>query len=104
MKLAVGAMTLEEGMNTFMELIPIDGQTALEETAMYASNPGLAMSYMVGKLEIIRLLGDARRMQGREFSLRAFHDFLWRNGNVPLSLIRWEMLGDPSDIQAVDSP
>ena len=103
-KLAVGAMSLEEGMKTFMELIPIDGQTALEETAMYASNPGLAMSYMVGKLEIIRLLGDARRVQGGGFSLRAFHDFLWRNGNVPLSLIRWEMLGDPSDIQAVDSP
>ena len=100
--LAAGAMSLEEGMNTFMELIPIDGQTALEETAMYASNPGLAMSYMVGKLEIIRLLGDAKRKQGGGFSLRAFHDFLWRNGNVPLSLIRWEMLGDPSDIRAVD--
>lgn len=100
--LATGAMSLEEGMETFVELIPIDEQTALEETAMYAANPGLAMSYMVGKLEIFRLLGDARRAQGEEFSLRAFHDFLWNNGNVPLSLIRWEMLGDPSDIRAID--
>ena len=100
--LATGAMTLEEGMRTFMDLIPIDYQTALEETSMYLAGPGLAMSYMVGKLEVIRLLGDARRMLGGEFSLRWFHDYLWANGNVPHSLLRWEMLDDPSDIQAID--
>ena len=100
--LATGAMTLEEGMRTFMELVPIDYQTALEETSMYLAGPGLAMSYMVGKLEVIRLLGDAKRMLGDEFSLRWFHDYLWNNGNVPVSLLRWEMLDDPSDIQAID--
>ena len=100
--LATGAMTLEEGMKTFMDLIPIDYQTALEETSMYLAGPGLAMSYMVGKLEVIRLLGDAKRMKGGAFSLRWFHDYLWNNGNVPTSLLRWEMLDDPSDIRAID--
>ncbi len=100
--LATGAMTLEEGMRTFMELVPIDYQTALEETSMYLAGPGLAMSYMVGKLEIVRLLGDARARSGADFSLRRFHDYLWKNGNVPLSLLRWEMLDDPSDIQAIE--
>ena len=69
---------------------------------MYVSNPGLAMAYMVGKLEIIRLLGDAKKKLGAEFSLRWFHDHLWSNGNVPISLLRWEMLDDPSDIEAID--
>lgn len=100
--LATGAMTLEEGMKTFMELVPIDYQTALEETSMYLASPGLAMSYMVGKLEVIRLLADAKRKLGRDFSLRWFHDYLWMNGNVPLSLLRWEMLGDRTDIDAID--
>ena len=100
--LATGAMTLEEGMRAFMELIPIDYQTALEETTMYLAGPGLAMSYTVGKLEIIRLLGDAKRVMGDRFSLRRFHDHLWSNGNVPTSLLRWEMLEDPSDIRAID--
>ena len=100
--LATGAMTLEEGMKTFMDLVPIDYQTALEETSMYLASPGLAMSYMVGKLEAIRLLADAKRTQGEEFSLRRFHDYLWSNGNVPHSLLRWEMLDDPSDIRAID--
>jgi hypothetical protein len=27
-----------------------------------------------------------------------FNDFVWNNGNVPLSLQRWEMLDDPSDV------
>ena len=100
--LATGAITLEEGMKMFEELVPVDPQTALEETSMYVSNPGLAMAYMVGKLEIIRLLGDAKKKLGDEFSLRWFHDYLWSNGNVPISLLRWEMLDDPSDIQAID--
>lgn len=100
--LATGAITLEEGMRMFEELIPVDPQTALEETSMYVSNPGLAMAYMVGKLEIIRLLGDAKKKLGAEFSLRWFHDHLWSNGNVPISLLRWEMLDDPSDIEAID--
>jgi len=100
--LATGAITLEEGMKMFEELIPVDPQTALEETSMYVSNPGLAMAYMVGKLEIIRLLGDAKKKLGAEFSLRWFHDHLWSNGNVPISLLRWEMLDDPSDIETID--
>ncbi|MXY76657.1 MAG: DUF885 domain-containing protein [Acidimicrobiia bacterium] len=100
--LATGAITLDEGMRMFEELIPVDPQTALEETSMYVSNPGLAMAYMVGKLEIIRLLGDAKKKLGAEFSLRWFHDHLWSNGNVPISLLRWEMLDDPSDIEAID--
>ena len=57
---------------------------------------------LVGKLEVIRLPGDAKRVLGYEFSLRWFHDYLWSNGNVPISLLRWEMFGDPSDIQAMD--
>jgi uncharacterized protein (DUF885 family) len=28
-----------------------------------------------------------------KFNLRAFHDFVWKNGNVPIGLQRWEYLG-----------
>jgi len=30
--------------------------------------------------------------QGEKFNVRAFHDFLWKNGNVPIALQRWECL------------
>jgi uncharacterized protein (DUF885 family) len=62
--------------------------------------PGLLGSYQIGKLQIMRLLADTRQAQGDRFSLRAFHDFVWKNGNVPLSLVRWELLNDPSEVPA----
>lgn len=101
-ELVTGEISPAEGARKFVEMIPIDEQTALEETAMYAACPGLAMSYLVGKLEILRLLRDAKQKQGKDFSLRAFHDFLWLNGNVPLSLLRWELLNDPGDLPAIE--
>ena len=32
-----------------------------------------------------------------EINLRAFHDFVWKNGNVPIALQRWEYLGTPQE-------
>ena len=31
--------------------------------------------------------------QGDKFNLRAFHDFVWKNGNVPVALQCREYLG-----------
>lgn len=28
-----------------------------------------------------------------KFNLRVFHDFIWKNGNMPIALQRWEYLG-----------
>jgi uncharacterized protein (DUF885 family) len=40
------------------------------------------MTYQIGKLQILKFLADARMQQGDKFNLRAFHDFVWKNGNV----------------------
>jgi uncharacterized protein (DUF885 family) len=80
----------------------MDAATAHAEAAFFASTPGQAISYQIGKLQIYRLLADAHRQQGKAFRLRAFHDVLWQNGNVPIALQRWEYLGQKEDIDAVD--
>lgn len=36
--------------------------------------------------------------QGGKFDLRAFHDFVWKNGNVSISLQRWEPIGAADDV------
>jgi uncharacterized protein (DUF885 family) len=97
-KLATGQMSIAEAAQALTERVPMDPKTALDEAAFFASAPGQAISYQIGKIQILRLLADARLAQGDTFSLRAFHDFLWRNGNVPLALQRWELLGDDSDL------
>ena len=100
-KLATGQMSIADAAKALAERVPMDPKTALDEAAFFASAPGQAISYQIGKLQILRLLADARLAQGEAFSLRAFHDFLWQNGNVPLALQRWELLHDDGDLRAL---
>jgi uncharacterized protein (DUF885 family) len=98
-KLALGEFTIAQAAEYLEKSVPMDSQTAHEEAAFFAATPGHAISYQIGKLQIVRLLADARRKQGENFNLRAFHDFVWKNGNVPLALQRWEYLGDGKEVE-----
>ncbi|WP_158748219.1 DUF885 domain-containing protein [Acidobacterium sp. S8] len=97
-KLATGEFTLEQAADYLSKTVPMDHGTAIEEAAMFSSTPGQAISYQIGKIQIMRLLADTRQQKGEKFSLQSFHDFVWTNGNVPLSLQRWELLNDPGDL------
>ena len=97
-KLALGGFTLEQAAKYLEEKVPMDEQTARQEAIAFSTGPGQAITYQIGKLQIMKFLADARMQQGEKFNLRAFHDFLWKNGNVPIALQRWELLGDKSDV------
>lgn len=97
-RLATGMFTIAQAADYLAQTVPMDEATALEEAASFAAGPGQAITYQIGKLQITSLLADARRAQRDRFSLRAFHDFVWKNGNVPLSLLRWELLNDRRDV------
>jgi hypothetical protein len=89
--LALGETTVDEATEWLAKAVPLDHETAREEAVFFAGNPGQAMSYLIGKLQILDMLSVAAQRDG--FDLQAFHDRLWREGNVPLSLQRWEALG-----------
>jgi len=91
-KLALGEFSIEQAAKYLMETVPMDTRTANAEAAFFASTPGQAISYQIGKIQIYQFLADAQRQQGKKFNLRAFHDFVWQNGNVPIGLQRWELL------------
>jgi uncharacterized protein (DUF885 family) len=55
---------------------------------------------MVGKWQILRLLGRYRQQQGANFRLGAFHDALLANGSLPLSVVEWILLDDGGDLDA----
>ncbi len=97
-KLALGQFTLDQAAKYLHDKVPMDTETAREEATAFATGPGGAISYQIGKLQIVKFLADARLQQGDRFNLRAFHDFVWKNGNVPISLQRWEYLGDASEV------
>ncbi len=93
-KLALGEFTLEQAAKYFEEKVPMDSQTARQEAIAFSTGPGQAITYQIGKLQITKFLAEARMQQGEKFNLRAFHDFVWKNGNVPIALQQWEYLGN----------
>ena len=101
-KLALGDFTVAQAADYLSRTVPMDRKTAEGEAADFSTAPGLAIAYEIGKLQIERMLADRRVQLGDKFSLRDFHDYVWTNGNVPLSLQRWELLGLDDDIRKVD--
>ncbi len=102
-KLALGLFTIDQAADYLEKIVPIDRGTARQEATFFASSPGQAITYQIGKLQIIKFLADARLHQGDNFDLRAFHDYLWQNGNAPIALLRWEYLGLSDEIDWLDT-
>jgi len=101
-KLAIGEFTIDQAADYLEKIVPVDRATARQEAVFFASSPGQAITYQIGKLQIIKFLADARLNQNEQFNLRAFHDYLWKNGNVPIALLRWEYLGLSDEIETLD--
>jgi uncharacterized protein (DUF885 family) len=57
------------------------------ETDRYIADPGQALAYMVGRLEIQRIRADAEAALGRDFDIRGFHDAVLGSGALPLSVL-----------------
>lgn len=96
-KLATGEFSIAQAADYLEKTVPMDAATAREEAASFAATPGQAISYQIGKLQIWRFLAAARRAEVEDFDLRAFHDRLWQNANVPLTLQEWEYFQRPAD-------
>src|SRR5271155_2206548 len=100
-KLALGQFTIGRAADYLAQHVPMDKKSAEAEAALFATDPGQAISYQIGKSQILHFLAEARLAQGDKFSLRAFHDYLWKNGNVPIALLRWEYLGEDDELRAM---
>jgi uncharacterized protein (DUF885 family) len=98
-KLALGQFTLEEAAKYLEQKVPMDPGTARQEAIAFSTGPGQAITYQIGKLQIMKFLAESRLQQGEKFNLRAFHDFVWKNGNVPIALQRWEYLVASDEVE-----
>ncbi len=99
--LHTGKWTFEEAVKYFMEAGGLDREAAEGEAAGAASDPTQKITYMVGKWQIMRLLGRYRDRHPNDFRLGQFHDDLLKNGSLPLSLAEWILLDDASTLNAV---
>jgi uncharacterized protein (DUF885 family) len=99
--LHTGKWTFEQAVQYFMEAGGLDREAAEGEAAGAASSPTQKISYIVGKWQIMNLLGRYRDKAGADFRLGQFHDDLIKSGSLPLSIVEWILLDDPTSIEQV---
>ena len=96
--LHTGKWTFEQAVKYFMDAGGLDREAAEGEAAGAASSPHQKISYIIGKWQIMNLLGRYKDRQGDNFRLGQFHDDLIKNGSLPVSVIEWILLDDASSI------
>jgi uncharacterized protein (DUF885 family) len=101
--LHTGRWTFEQAVDYFMKAGGLDREAAEGEAAGAASNPTQKISYIVGKWQIMSLLGRYRDQMGDKFRLGQFHDELISDGSLPVSILEWILLDDPSSVKKVMS-
>jgi len=103
LRMHANQMSLEDAARFASEQTPrgwlrLDGQTVWFEQHLYLQQPGYGTSYVIGKLELDRLIASRKRTLGDAFTLRGFMDAVDAAGLIPISLVTWELSGDRSRV------
>jgi hypothetical protein len=101
--LAIGEIDIATATSYLEKKVPMDNQTAHEEAVFFSSCPGQALTYQIGKTQILKMYSDSVSKFGTSFEIKSFHDYLWLNGNVPISLLRFEYLDDISELEIIEN-
>jgi uncharacterized protein (DUF885 family) len=89
-----GELSIEAATHFLVEHTRFERPNALAEVRRYTASPTYPLSYLLGKILILGLREDERLARGKDFSLRAFHDTLLRNGSLPISFHRRLLAGE----------
>jgi uncharacterized protein (DUF885 family) len=89
-----GELPPQEAVDFLVEHTAFETANARAEVRRYTYTPGYQLSYLLGKVLILGMREDERRRRGADFSLKAFHDTLLRNGSLPISFHRRLLLGE----------
>jgi uncharacterized protein (DUF885 family) len=91
--LHVKGWSRQRAVDYMLENTPMPALEISAEVDRYIATPGQALAYMVGRLEIERIRGEAARRLGDRFDIRVFHDRLLGDGALPLSVLDEAMTG-----------
>ena len=92
-----GQMTFEQGIDFFVKEGMQTRTNGERETKRGTSDPTY-LYYTLGKLEILKLRADYRKMRGASFTLQDFHDNFMRQGWPPIKIVRRAMLKNDSPV------
>ena len=92
-----GRMTYEQGIDFFVKEGYQTRANGERETKRGASDPTY-LYYTLGKLQILKLRDDYKKLKGGTFTLQEFHDSFLKQGFPPLKIVRRALLGNDSPV------
>jgi len=92
-----GKMTYSQGIDFFVNEGYQSRTNGERETKRGTSNPTY-LYYTLGKLEIMKLREDYKKMRGSAFTLEEFHNRFMREGTPPIKIVRKALLGNDSPV------
>jgi hypothetical protein len=90
-----GKMTMEQAIEFFVKEGYQVRPVAEKEAKRGTSDPTYLV-YTLGKLQIIKLREDYRKLKGPQYSLHGFHDAFLAQGFPPIKIVRRALLGNDS--------
>jgi len=85
-------MTVDEAVDFLVEKAGLERSLALAEVRRYTATPAQPQSYLMGKLEILKLI-KAFKAANPGVSMKEMHDAILACGSLPPKLMRERLLG-----------
>jgi uncharacterized protein (DUF885 family) len=97
LEMHTGKMTYEQGIDFFVKEGYQTHAIGEVETKRGTSDPTY-LYYTLGKLEILKLREDYKKIRGSAFTLEEFHDRFMREGWPPIKIVRKALMVDDSPV------
>lgn len=98
-KMHSGEFSLDEANRYLIDFVPyMEQDLGRYDLEGYLRRPGSGSGYIIGKIQLEKLLSEQALELGEAFDLGAFHDDVLSRGMIPLTLIRWEMTGADDEV------
>ena len=91
--LHLGKMSVGKGIDFLVDRVGLERTNAQAEVRRYTLTPTQPMSYLIGKLEILKLIDEYKRSHP-DASLKEVHDAVLSCGSLPPRLMRERLFAD----------
>jgi uncharacterized protein (DUF885 family) len=90
-----GKMTMEQAEEFFVKE-GYQTRPMAEKEAKRGTEDPTYLVYTLGKLQILKLREDYKKLKGENYTLQEFHDAFMRQGYPPIKIVRRALLGNDS--------
>ncbi len=81
----------EKAIGYFLATTCLPEHDVISEVNRYIVRPAQALAYKIGQMHILKLRQHAKIVLGDRFDIRAFHDALLEQGDMPLNILEQHM-------------